>query len=130
MPVEERQWSVDPDLLLRHPPQHTDSFILYTKSAILITRVKNFNVRYRSLYYTGHSSMWDPSKSPEVRDTAEQRKLLDGLQNIDPRGSKAFKDLDVLVSSFTSSFPHQFTHPVKNGRVDALLYSVLVVSHL
>ena len=74
--------------------------------------------------------MWDSSKFPEVRDTAEQRKLLDGLQDIDPRDSKAFKDLDVLVSSFTSSFPHQFTQPVKTGRVDALLYSVLVVSHL
>ncbi|KAI0088814.1 hypothetical protein BDY19DRAFT_149001 [Irpex rosettiformis] len=133
IPIEERQWSTDPDLLLRHPPQHTDSFILYVKSAILITRVKNFNVRYRGRYYSGDPSMRtcdNTSNDPFVEDVAQQRKLLDDLKHLDPRGTQAFEELDTLLLSFRTSLPTQFTMPVKNGRVDALLYSVLIVSHL
>ncbi len=74
--------------------------------------------------------MCDSRTYSGIRDVKQQRKLLDGMECFDPRGTQAFKELDHLVASFRPSFPREFVMPVKDGRVDALLYSVLTVSHL
>ncbi|KAI0684542.1 hypothetical protein BC835DRAFT_1422219 [Cytidiella melzeri] len=119
--AEDRQWSMDKNVFLYHPPQQTDSFILYIKSAMLISQVKAFNVRYRGRHFTGDLDMYEPRQGTLS---------FDDLKYWDPRNTLAFRELDYLVSSYKVSFPHPFTMPVQNGTVDAHLYSALIAADL
>ncbi|KAF8752091.1 Fungal specific transcription factor domain [Rhizoctonia solani] len=81
-----------PGLLTTHALNATDSFILYVKSVMLMSRVSNFNVRLR----TRHGHMADLPQSP------------------------AFKTLESQIASFRLSFPKKFRDPFANG-VDPIL---------
>ena len=106
---EDRQWSYAPDLLQTHPENQTDSFILYVKSAILLSRVKTFNLRSTGKFYTAMNSM-----------TAIHP------QEFDPRNSPEFQELDRLVHNFRQSFPAQFKSPVNNDGLDPYLYTACI----
>ncbi|KAB5589431.1 SNF2 family DNA-dependent ATPase [Ceratobasidium theobromae] len=79
-------------LLTSHPINATDSFVLYLKAGMLMSRVSNFNVRLR----TRHGHLADLPQSP------------------------AFKTLESQIASFRLSFPKKFRDPFANG-VDPIL---------
>ena len=60
---EGRQWSYTPDLLYKHPVDQTDPFILYVKSAILLSRVKTFNLRFRWRMYNPTDNIMSPQNA-------------------------------------------------------------------
>ncbi|KAI0922370.1 hypothetical protein AcV7_005920 [Taiwanofungus camphoratus] len=110
----ERQWSQDPGMLLRHPDGQTDPFILYIKSSVLLSRVKNFNSRFRAKYYAG-----DPSVV-SYYDTAQ------GMGHMEPkdiRSTHAFIELDQLIIAFQACFPAHFRSPVQDNTVNPHLFS-------
>ncbi|KAG8689275.1 hypothetical protein FRC09_012490, partial [Ceratobasidium sp. 395] len=81
-----------PGLLTSHLNNATDSFVLYLKSGMLMSRVSNFNVRLR----TRHGHLADLPQTP------------------------AFKTLESQISSFRLSFPKKFRDPFARG-VDPVL---------
>ncbi|KAH9920606.1 uncharacterized protein B0H18DRAFT_1023541 [Fomitopsis serialis] len=118
VPSHERQWSHDHDILIRHPPRQTDPFILYIKSCILISRVKNFNSRFRAKYYAG-----DPATLP-VGPNGERTPIKD------IRTAPAFTELNQLINDFQSSIPPHWKRPVQNGVVNAHLFAAVTTPHL
>jgi hypothetical protein len=72
----DRQWAHTRDLLLLHPDNQTDSFVLYIKAVMLIcmclyisfaytdgsisARVKTFNLRFRAKHFFGDVTMMSP----------------------------------------------------------------------
>ncbi|KAG8736437.1 hypothetical protein FRC10_009319 [Ceratobasidium sp. 414] len=81
-----------PGLLTSHLNNATDSFVLYLKSGMLMSRVSNFNVRLR----TRHGHLADLPQTP------------------------AFKTLESQIASFRLSFPKKFRDPFARG-VDPIL---------
>ncbi|KAH8120305.1 hypothetical protein DFH11DRAFT_1559424 [Phellopilus nigrolimitatus] len=119
VPPKDRQWAHSPDILLTHPPEQTDSFVLYIKASIVMSRVKTFNLRFRAKNFAGDLTMVPPPGST----TADQCATA---QYIDPRETSGFKEIDHLVSSFVSSFPRGFRDPVQDGVLDIhLLLAIL-----
>ncbi|KAF5313234.1 hypothetical protein D9619_003267 [Psilocybe cf. subviscida] len=118
-PVD-RQWAQSRDLLLVHPENQTDSFILYIKGTILISQVKAFNLRYRSKHFAG-----DPTVINVYDDVS-----LQSDSSVDPRGSAAFIELDHLVSSFRASFPGHLRNPINDNVVDNHLYTACLMPHV
>ncbi|KZT01965.1 uncharacterized protein LAESUDRAFT_443524 [Laetiporus sulphureus 93-53] len=110
---KERQWSHDRDVLLNHPPEQTDAFVLYIKAHMLLSRVKNFNIRFRARYYAG-----DPSVT--VHTTIGE---TDCMQPKDIRNTPAFFELNGLVTDFQNSFPTNLRHPVQNNLVNPHLFA-------
>lgn len=109
-----RQWSHDWDVLTNHPPGITDAFVLYIKSCLLLSRVKSFNSRFRTKFYSG-----DPS-------TVTFRSGSDGAGQMVPkdiRETPAFVSLNQLIEQFRESFPPHLRHPVQNGVVTPHLFS-------
>ncbi|KAH9840158.1 uncharacterized protein C8Q71DRAFT_746053 [Rhodofomes roseus] len=116
--THERQWSHDHDVLIRHPPRQTDPFVLYIKSCMLLSRVKNFNARFRAKYYAGDPSTF--TVDPNGQSTPSQ----------DIRHTPAFSELNQLITDFQSSIPPHLKRPVKNGVVNAHLFSACTIAHL
>jgi len=114
----ERQWAQSRDLLLVHPENQIDSFILYIKSTILISQVKSFNTRFRSKHFAG-----DVSVITQHTDNATSIN-----NSADPRGSAAFIELDHIVSSFRDSFPSHLKDPIVDNVVDNHLYTACLTS--
>ncbi|PSR71406.1 hypothetical protein PHLCEN_2v12673 [Hermanssonia centrifuga] len=119
VPVDDRQWSHDRKMLLNHPHNQIDSFILYIKSTILMSHVKNFNLRFRGRYFAGDASMYSPSSSPASEP-----------DRFDPRDTQAFQELDHYVTSFKGSFPAHMRNPVQDEMVDSYLYTAHCAAHL
>lgn len=116
----ERQWSQAKDTLYSHPPEQTDSFIMYIKCSLLISRIKTFNVRYKSLAFAG-----DPSVVPITDSNTDT-----GNFKASPRTSPMFLELDNLILSFKNKFPAHLKNPCADGKVDYYLYSAWNVLHL
>jgi len=110
----ERQWAHSKDVCLIHPAGQTDAFTLYIKGTSLISRVKGFNLRFRSKNYAG-----DPTYRVET----------DISDSIDPRTTQAFKDLDNTVLSFRASFPAHLRNPINGSVVDPHLYCASLYPH-
>ncbi|KAG2023383.1 hypothetical protein CC2G_001044 [Coprinopsis cinerea AmutBmut pab1-1] len=119
VPPLDRQWAHTRDLLLTHPDSQTDSFMLYIKGTILISRVKAFNMRFRSRHFAG--------------DAAVACSFSENIQSpdpVDPRGSPAFVELDTTISSFKSSFPAHLKTPIVDNVVDNHLYTAFLMPHV
>ncbi|KAI0337616.1 hypothetical protein BDW22DRAFT_1363876 [Trametopsis cervina] len=119
VPVENRQFSNDKGILTNHPPQQTDSFVLYIKSAMIISRVKTFNTRYKGRYHSGDLALFSTMAPPP-----------NSIDELDPRDTPAFKEVDELVTSWKDSLPQQYRTPVQDETVDPHLYSVLISTYL
>ncbi|GJE86693.1 fungal specific transcription factor domain-containing protein [Phanerochaete sordida] len=109
--IRERQWSHDKRMFLSHVANQTDSFVLFIKTSLLLSEVKNFGLRYRGRYYRGETSMYAPNQ------------VLESPATYDPRPSPAFKELDALIAAFRPSFPPNLRNPVQDEMVDAYLYA-------
>jgi len=123
----ERQRALGKDILLLHPEDQADSFNMYIKGTILLSRVKVFNLRFRVKRFMGdpaymcsptYSEVWEKD-SDEVRD-------LTG----DPRRTPAFVEIDRIASMFRQSFPVHLRNPIRDGCVDSHLYSASLIPHL
>ncbi|TCD61426.1 hypothetical protein EIP91_008440 [Steccherinum ochraceum] len=112
--LTERQLCHTTDALLIHPPNQTDSFVLYIKSAMLLSQVKNFNLRTRSKYYAQDPSVSQSYPLSDVR--------------FDPRETPEFGAICSLALAFGDSLPSLFKTPTPNGVVDPFIYSVLLSS--
>ena len=106
-------------MLLKHPSNQTDSFILFIKSIILVSHVKNFNIRFRGRYFAGDAALYSPSNSPG-----------NAPDNFDPRDTPAFQEIDHLVNSFRPSFPPHLRNPVQDEMVDPYLFTASCAAHL
>lgn len=116
----ERQWAHSRDLLLVHPENQTDSFILYVKGTIMISQAKSFNLRFRSRHFAGDASVASPVGASNEANPSEP---------IDPRGTQAFIELDHIVSSFRASFPSHLKNPITDNVVDSHLYTACLMPH-
>ncbi|KZT30482.1 hypothetical protein NEOLEDRAFT_1053482 [Neolentinus lepideus HHB14362 ss-1] len=113
----ERLWSHSKNIFRVHPSDQTDSFVLYIKAAMLISRVKNFNLRFRARQYTG-----DAATIPA--DTSHPH------HPHDPRTTPAFIELDRDINSFRSSFPRHLSDPIEANIVDCDLYTACTAPHI
>ena len=123
VPPRNRQWAHSPDILLNHPPEQTDSFVLYIKSSIVMSRVKAFNLRFRAKNYAGDPTMVAPLDSLSAAQNST-------AQYIDPRDTSGFKEIDHLVSTFVSSFPRGFKDPISNSKIDMHLLLAHLAPHV
>ncbi|KAF8592080.1 hypothetical protein K439DRAFT_1401652 [Ramaria rubella] len=115
IPTGQRQRLTTPRMLTTHPPEQTDSFVLYVKSTVLLSKVKIFNLRYKSKFQAGGPPGQGPGPGPQSA--------------VDPRESPAFKGLDSTIASFKMSFPREFRDPIPNGVVDPHLYVAHLIPH-
>lgn len=109
---KDRQWSFIPDLLYSHPPEQTDSFILYVKASILLSKVKTYNLRFRWQFTGTDGQPAFENPSVDVTNTPE------------------FHHLDNLVASFRTSFPPRYRSPVDGDILDPYLYTACTAAHL
>lgn len=124
---QNRQWSHDKDMLIKHPEDQVDDFILYVKSVMVLSHVKYFNLRFRSKHYAG-----DPTaKIINTNSPAPHAFRYSGVngEHIDPRQTPAFVQLDQLVTAFRASFPVHLRNPARE-QVDPHLFSACTASHL
>jgi hypothetical protein len=119
VPQEERQWSHDKKMFLLHPPTQTDSFILFVKSVILLSHVKNFNLRFRGQYFSSNITMFD-SKAGQGN----------GGSSFNPRDTAVFRQLDHITATFRMSFPSHLRNPVQGEMVDAYLFAASSAAYL
>ncbi|KAF7339384.1 Eukaryotic translation initiation factor 3 subunit H [Mycena sanguinolenta] len=115
----DRQWAQTRNLLLLHPDNQTDSFVLYVKAVMLMSKVKTFNLRFRAKHFFGDSTMMSPH--------SEQ---LNPAEPVDPRGSPAFIELDNIAASFRSSFPPHLRQPIAGNVVDQHLYLACTMPYM
>jgi hypothetical protein len=123
----ERQHALGKDILLLHPEDQVDSFNLYIKGSILLSRVKAFNLRFRAKRFKGdpaytysptYAELWEKD-SDETKDVTA-----------DPRRTPGFIEIDHVASMFRQSFPLHLRNPIRDGRVDSHLYSASLIPHL
>lgn len=117
------------DLFIIHPERHTDSFTLYIKGSVLLSRIKQFNMRFRVKRCLG-----DPSVEFVPPDTGGFQRfgagaIAESVFN-DPRRSVEFIELDSLAESFRPNFPHHLKNPMPDGVVDSHLYVACLISHM
>ena len=113
--AEHRQWSHLRESFLVHPPDLTDSFTLYIKVMMIISRIKNFNHRFRVMENIG-----DPGST----STRTNR-----WNEPDVRSTPTFNQLDDLVVSFRSFLSQEFKDPFVNHCVDPHLYTTHLALH-
>ncbi len=106
-------------MLVTHPNPQTDSFVLYIKAMTLLSHVKVFTVRYKGRYYAGDPTMYSANGA-----------TCNSLDELDPRDTVAFQEIDHLVSSFKASFPSHLRDPIHDEMVDPYLYSACIASHM
>ena len=84
-------------MLTTHPAETTDSFVLYIKGIVLLSKVKTFNLRFKVKY---------PGTEVDARDTP------------------AFSELQSALQAFQRGIPDEFRKPVQvtNGALDTHLY--------
>nr|GAT43231.1 predicted protein [Mycena chlorophos] len=106
-----RQWAQTRDVIVVHPEDQTDSFVLWVKGTMIISRAKTFNTRFRSKFHFGDASVMSPHTEPN-----------NPLEPVDPRGSPAFTEIDSIATTFRSTFPAHLRNPISNNVVDQHLY--------
>ena len=123
----ERQHALGKDVLLLHPEDQVDSFNLYIKGTILLSRVKTFNLRFRVKSFLG-----DPAYiySPTYSEVWEKDR--DKARNVtaDPRRTPGFIEIDHIASMFRQSFPLHLRDPIRDGCVDSHLYAASLMPHV
>ena len=117
---DDRQWSYDPELLYKHPEGQTDSFILYIKASILLSKVKTYNLRFRWKFFNSDGAPLSSTNSAAF-DPAQY----------DATTTVEFQQLDQLVANFRPSFPPHLRSPVAGDDVlDPYLYTACTAAHL
>ncbi|KAG9047467.1 hypothetical protein FS837_002181 [Tulasnella sp. UAMH 9824] len=114
VPTHGRQRLFTKNMLLTHPPLTTDSWTLYIKATILISRVRSFNCRYRIVTASaGNVASESNSERTEVS----------------PTESEEFRHLDQTIAAFVRDMPRAYRDPV-GTTVDPLLYMAHLLPHV
>ena len=106
-------------MLLIHIPSQTDSFLLFIKSTILLSHIKNFNIRFRGQFFSLDPSLFSTPNGHHMDP-----------MTFDPRDTAAFRQLDHISVSFRASFPSHLRNPVQDEMVDAYLYAASCAAYL
>lgn len=106
VPLQGRQQLFTDNMLLHHPSLTTDSWTLYIKATVLVSKVRFFNARY-------HIECKVRRPNPTTA----------------PTQTEAFQNLDRTISAFVQSIPRAFRQPV-GATVDALLYTAHLLPHV
>ncbi|QRV91433.1 Fungal specific transcription factor domain [Ceratobasidium sp. AG-Ba] len=101
---ENRQTMQTLQFLSVHPPETTDSFVLYIKAAVLLSKVKILSLR------VGH-------RYPNIKDV---------------RDTPAFRHLESTIALFRSTFPSGFHEPITQTvrGFDTQLYVAHLIPHV
>lgn len=110
MPTHNRQRIFTENMLFTHPPLTTDSWTLYIKASILVSRVRSLNSRY-----------W-------ISAASKRHGMSEGWHR-PPTESEEFRHLDQTIASFTRNIPRAFQDPVGTA-VDPLLYTAHILPHV
>jgi len=123
----DRQHALANDILLLHPDDEVDSFSLYIKGSMLLSRVKAYNLRFRAKRYMG-----DPAFAYISAETQVWGKDSDDSpdRSADPRRTSAFMEVDNIALMFRQSFPLHLRNPIRDGGVDSHLYTACLMPHL
>lgn len=114
VPTHGRQRLFTKNMLLTHPPLATDSWTLYIKATILISRVRSFNCRHRIVTASaGNATSESSSERTEVS----------------PTESEEFRQLDQTIAAFVREMPRAYRDPV-GTTVDPLLYMAHLLPHV
>ncbi|KAG8963641.1 hypothetical protein FRC05_004575 [Tulasnella sp. 425] len=116
VPTHGRQRLFTENMLLSHPPLTTDSWTLYIKATILISRVRSFNCRYR----ISTTSTKDPVSAAALRTEGT---------GVSPTESEEFRHLDQTIATFVRDMPRAYRDPV-GTTVDPLLYMAHLLPHV
>ncbi|KIP05989.1 hypothetical protein PHLGIDRAFT_107482 [Phlebiopsis gigantea 11061_1 CR5-6] len=119
----ERQYSHGKDTLTVFPLDQTDPFIMYSKATILMSRVKNFCLRFRSLRYVGDPSVRLPNASGLLEAPSTQNHLC-------IRDTPAFAELNNLIEVMRTSFPPEMKNVTKDGKLEEYTYCAWNLIHL
>ncbi|KAI8980709.1 hypothetical protein BD414DRAFT_420621 [Trametes punicea] len=118
VPPNERQWSYQPDVIVNHLEDQTDSFILHVKASMLLSKVKVFNSRYRVKRHLGDPAMQpNPAGIPEM----PYSNLI--------QAAPAFVELERLIATFKQSLPTKLKDPLYSGVLDVGLFTALSSVH-
>ncbi|KAI9445302.1 hypothetical protein H4582DRAFT_1806331 [Lactarius indigo] len=123
----ERQHALGKDILLHHPEDQVDSFSLYIKGCMLLSRVKAYNLRFRSKRFVG-----DPAFTYASTYAEAWEKVGDENKDkaADPRRTSGFIEIDHIASMFRQSFPLYLRNPIRDSSVDSHLYTACLTPHL
>ncbi|KAH9846804.1 hypothetical protein C2E23DRAFT_743274 [Lenzites betulinus] len=114
VPPDERQWSHERNVIENHLDDQLDSFILHVKAAMLLSKVKVFNSRYRKRHHLG-----DPALRPDPAG-------LPGMPSATLiQTTPAFIEIDSLLSNFKQTLPTHFRDPMAHGTIDVHLFTAL-----
>ncbi|KAG9015672.1 hypothetical protein FRB90_004491 [Tulasnella sp. 427] len=116
VPTHGRQRLFTENMLLTHPPLTTDSWTLYIKGTILISKVRSFNCRYRIV-------MASPNKVPS------EGTLGESAPDVCPLDSGEFGHLEQTIAAFVSEMPRGFREPM-GTTVDPILYMAHLLPHV
>ncbi|KAG8941102.1 hypothetical protein FRC04_004722 [Tulasnella sp. 424] len=106
VPLQGRQQLFTDNMLLHHPSLMTDSWTLYIKATVLVSKVRFFNARYRTQSKIRHfNAMTAPTQTEE------------------------FQGLDRTISAFVQNIPRAFRQSI-GATVDPLLYMAHLVPHV
>jgi hypothetical protein len=103
-----------------------DSFNLYIKGTMLLSRVKAFNLRFRARRFMGDPAYMDSPTYSEVWEKDNDKARV----NTDPRRTPGFIEIDHIASMFRQSFPLHLRNPIRDGCVDSHLYSASLIPHV
>lgn len=108
---EDRQWSIGTDVLIEHPHNLTDPFVLYIKSSLLISKAKRFLTRQHTLLLKAST---DTSAKPFT----------------DLRETKEFKEVDALIEAFISKFPKEQSLKWSGDAAEVHVFLAALVPHM
>jgi hypothetical protein len=94
---------------------------------MLLSRVKAYNLRFRSKRFMG-----DPAFTYASTYAEAWEKVGDEAQDksADPRRTSGFIEIDHIASMFRQSFPLYLRNPIRDGSVDSHLYTACLTPHL
>lgn len=94
---------------------------------MLLSRVKTYNLRFRSKRFIG-----DPTFTYASTYAEAWEKVGDEAQDksADPRRTSGFIEIDHIASMFRQGFPLYLRNPIRDGSVDSHLYTACLTPHL
>ncbi|GJE87922.1 Zn(II)2Cys6 transcription factor [Phanerochaete sordida] len=120
--ANDRQFSHARNALTVYPPEQTDPFIMYTKASMLMSRVKNFCLRFRQMQFAGDPAVRIPDSQPELPGPGPNSGSI--------RDSPAFVELNQTIQLMKASFPPSMKTVIKDGKLDLYTYGAWNIVYL
>ncbi|EKM55966.1 uncharacterized protein PHACADRAFT_256950 [Phanerochaete carnosa HHB-10118-sp] len=118
----DRQFSHARNALSVYPSDQTDPFIMFCKATMLMSKVKNFCLRYRALQFSGDASVRVPDGVAELPGPGPNSGSI--------RDSQAFVELNQTIQLMKASFPASMKNVITDGKLDLYTYGAWNIIHL